>query len=309
MGRRRSRGRDIDGVLLLDKPLGFSSNHALQQVKRLYAADKAGHTGSLDPLATGLLPLCFGEATKLSGFLLDADKGYRVTGRLGIKTITADSEGEVIATRDASQVSRELLLQAMTSFRGDIQQLPPMYSALKHQGQRLYNLARQGVEVERQPRAVRIDQFELIDFTWPDFTIDIRCTKGTYVRTLVDDLGDLLECGAYVTQLRRTLAGPFSEMADQFVTLEHLEQLRDEEQFAAMDALLIPMADVLRNWPELRLEQNSVFYLRQGQPVMVPKAPAEGWVRLFDQSQRFLGIGEIDDDGRVAPRRLIKSAG
>lgn len=309
MGRRRSRGRDIDGVLLLDKPLGFSSNHALQQVKRLYAADKAGHTGSLDPLATGLLPLCFGEATKLSGFLLDADKGYRVTGRLGIKTITADSEGEVIATRDASQVSRELLLQAMTSFLGDIQQLPPMYSALKHQGQRLYNLARQGVEVERQPRAVRIDQFELIDFTWPDFTIDIRCTKGTYVRTLVDDLGDLLECGAYVTQLRRTLAGPFSEMADQFVTLEHLEQLRDEEQFAAMDALLIPMADVLRNWPELRLEQNSVFYLRQGQPVMVPKAPAEGWVRLFDQSQRFLGIGEIDDDGRVAPRRLIKSAG
>ncbi|MCG8011081.1 MAG: tRNA pseudouridine(55) synthase TruB, partial [Candidatus Thiodiazotropha weberae] len=204
MGRRRNRGRNINGVLLLDKPQGMTSNKALQEVKFLYKAAKAGHTGSLDPLATGLLPICFGEATKLSAFLLDADKRYLVKVKLGETTTTADAEGDVVETSDPSGVTEDALRETMAEFLGEQQQLPPMYSAIKHNGERLYKLARQGIEVEREPRTIHIHGIDLLSFDLPEFEMDVRCSKGTYVRTLAEDIGKRLGCGAYVSGLRRT---------------------------------------------------------------------------------------------------------
>jgi tRNA pseudouridine55 synthase len=304
MGRRRAQGRNISGILLLDKPRGLSSNGALQRVKRLYHAAKAGHTGSLDPLATGLLPVCLGSATKISAFLLDADKHYRVRIRLGQATTTADAEGEVIRTAPTDRVTEAGLRTALGSFVGTISQLPPMYSAVKHQGERLYKLARQGLEVERQPREVTIFAIDLLEFALPEVEIDVHCSKGTYVRTLAEDLGDVLGCGGHVVGLRRTGVGPYVESAGPFVTMDQLEAL-GEEDFGAMDALLLPQDSALGHWPEVRLSEDSCFYLRQGQAVLVPRAPTEGLVRLYDPSRRFIGVGEILDDGMVQPKRLL----
>jgi tRNA pseudouridine55 synthase len=306
MGRRRGDERRVDGILLLDKPSGLTSNAALQKVKRLYRARKAGHTGSLDPLASGLLPICLGEATKVSGFLLDADKHYWVSCRLGVRTRTADAEGEVLETRSVAAVTENRLLEVMENFSGDIEQVPPMYSAVKHQGRRLYALARQGVEVEREPRRITIHAMELLDFTLPLVEIGVHCSKGTYIRTLVEDIGEALGCGAHVADLRRFGVGPYH--ASGMVTLEALEDCLAGEGEPGLDRLLLPMESGLSQWPDVRLSGDAAFYLRQGQPVLVPHAPTAGLVRLYEGQRRFLGVGEILDDGRVAPRRLLNIA-
>ena len=305
MGRRRARGRDVNGILLLDKPKGITSNEALQQVKRLYFAKKAGHTGSLDPLASGVLPICMGEATKISAFLLDADKRYQVRCQLGITTTTADAEGEVLETRPVEAYTPQQLEKVFDEFRGDIEQIPPMYSALKHEGQRLYKLARQGVEVEREARPVSIFELTLAGQGDDWLDIDVHCSKGTYVRTLAEDIGERLGCGAHVSALRRTSVGPYAD--DNLVTLERLEDLKDNDM-PAMDNLLLPIETALTQWPDVELSADASFYLQQGQPVLVPHAPTSGWVRLYATNRLFIGMGEILDDGRVAPRRLMKSA-
>jgi tRNA pseudouridine55 synthase len=304
MGRRRAQGRNISGILLLDKPRGLSSNGALQRVKHLYRAAKAGHTGSLDPLATGLLPVCLGSATKISAFLLDADKRYRVRVRLGETTTTADAEGEVIRTAPTDGVTQAAVTEALGRFLGTISQLPPMYSAVKHQGERLYKLARQGIEVERQPRDITIFAIDLLDLALPEVEFDVHCSKGTYVRTLAADLGEMLGCGGHVIALRRTGVGPYLESAGPLVTMAQLETL-GEEDYGAMDALLLPQDSALGHWPEVRLSEDACFYLRQGQAVLVPRAPTQGLVRLYDPSARFIGVGEILDDGMVQPKRLL----
>jgi len=305
MGRRRVRGRDVNGILLLDKPSGITSNEALQQVKRLYFAKKAGHTGSLDPLASGVLPICLGEATKVSAFLLDADKRYQVRCQLGVRTATADAEGEVLETRPVGGYSGEQLEAVLEEFRGSIEQIPPMYSALKHQGQRLYKLARQGIEVEREPRPVEIYELTVAGQGEDWLDISVHCSKGTYVRTLAEDIGNRLGCGAHVSALRRTAVGPYGD--DKLVGLETLRGLK-EQDMPAMDALLLPIESALSQWPDVDLSTDAAFYLQQGQAVLVPRAPTSGWVRLYEGNRSFLGMGEILDDGRVAPRRLMKSA-
>ena len=305
MGRRRVRGRDVSGILLLDKPSGITSNDALQQVKRLYFAKKAGHTGSLDPLASGVLPICMGEATKVSAFLLDADKRYQVRCQLGVRTATADAEGEVLETRPVGVYKREQLETVLEEFRGSIEQIPPMYSALKHQGQRLYKLARQGVEVEREPRPVEIYELTVAGQGEDWLDINVHCSKGTYVRTLAEDIGDRLGCGAHVSALRRTAVGPYGDTM--LVGLETLRELKKKDM-SSMDTLLLPIESALTQWPDVDLSTDAAFYLQQGQPVLVPHAPTSGWVRLYEGNRSFLGMGEILDDGRVAPRRLMKSA-
>lgn len=303
---RQRRGRPLDGILVLDKPLGLSSNRALQVVKRLYGAAKAGHTGSLDPLATGVLPLCFGEATKFSQFLLDADKAYESTFVLGIATDTGDAEGQVIASQDASAISEAEVAAALEAFRGEIEQVPSMFSALKHQGQPLYKLARQGLEVERKARRVVIKQLELRAFRGgvrPEVDVYLECSKGTYVRSIAEDLGQALGCGAHVSSLRRTRAGAFS-IADS-VAMATLEALKANDRVAEMDSLLLPADTAVNDLPLVRLSVSGGFYIRQGQPVLVPNAPCDGMVRVALETGEFLGVGEILDDGRVAPRRLI----
>lgn len=306
MGRRRKHGRDIDGILLLDKPRALTSNGALQQVKRLYKAAKAGHTGSLDPLATGLLPVCLGGATKFSTYLLDADKRYRVRVRLGVTTTTADAEGDVLETAPTDGVDETLLRSALGRFLGPIEQLPPMYSAVKHQGERLYKLARQGIEVERQPREVTILSLDLLDMALPEFEMDVHCSKGTYVRTLAEDIGAVLGCGGHVIGLRRTGVGPYTEGAIRFVTLDEIQAMADADDGQdALDALLLPLESALGHWPAVRLSEDAAFYLRQGQAVLVPQAPTEGLIRLYDPSEKFIGVGFILDDGKVQPKRLL----
>jgi tRNA pseudouridine55 synthase len=286
----------------LDKPIGITSNDALQEVKHLYSARKAGHTGSLDPLASGLLPICLGEATKASGFLLDADKHYRMTCRLGVRTTTGDAEGEVVATRPVGALDRVALEAVLEKFRGPIQQVPPMYSAVKHQGERLYKLARQGMEVAREARTVVIRELTLLAMNAPELELDVRCTKGTYVRTLAEDIGDMLGCGAHVTRLRRLGVGPYDDAG--MLGLTELKKLL-AQGFEALDGVLLPVESALAQWPGVRLSSDAAFYLRQGQPVLVPHAPTSGWVRLYQGEHQFLGMGQILDDGRVAPKRLM----
>lgn len=301
MERRRGDRRNVDGIVLLDKPVGISSNDALQIVKRLFRARKAGHTGSLDPLASGMLPICLGEATKISAFLLDADKYYRVVCKLGVCTTTGDAEGEITCTRPVGALSMRQVEEALAKFQGEIEQIPPMYSAVKHQGQRLYKLARQGVEVERQPRRVVIHELTLVRYEGDLLEFEVRCSKGTYIRTLAEVIGEALGCGAHVSALRRLGVGPYRE-AD----MHPLDRLRSlaEEGLEKLDSLLLPIESALEQWPSVRLSEDMAFYLCQGQPVLVPQAPVSGFVRLYGRN-RFLGMGEILDDGRVAPRRLM----
>lgn len=307
MSRRKRKGREISGVLLLDKPAGITSNKALQEVKHLFRAAKAGHTGSLDPLATGMLPICLGEATKISAFLLDADKRYRVSCRLGVTTTTADADGDVVQTRDCSGITIKDIEKLIPDFSGTISQIPPMYSAVKHQGQRLYTLAREGIEVERKPRTVQIYQLLLHSLNETMFDLEVACSKGTYIRTLVEDLGEALGCGAHVAQLRRLSVGPFD---GDMVTIDELKAVTDSteaEGFAALDEYLLPIDSAIAHWPDVHLDPDAAFYMKQGQPIQVPHAPTQGWVRIYDKS-RFLGVGEIQDDGRVAPRRMIQAS-
>jgi tRNA pseudouridine55 synthase len=305
MGRRHKAGRGVTGILLLDKPLGLTSNDALQRVKRAYQAAKAGHTGSLDPLATGLLPCCLGEATKFSAFLLDADKRYRVRVRLGVTTTTADAEGEVTATLPVEGIDESAIRGALRGFVGTIDQLPPMHSAVKHQGQRLYKLARQGLEVERTPRQVQIFALDLLAVELPEIEIDVHCSKGTYVRTLAEDIGRVLGCGGHVSGLRRTAVGPYVESSMPFVGLDWVESRAAEGDLQSLDAALLPLDSALGHWPSVRLSADAAFYLQQGQAVLIPRAPTAGLVRLYDPSNRFVGVGSILEDGRVQPKRLI----
>ncbi|MCI0400514.1 MAG: tRNA pseudouridine(55) synthase TruB [Gammaproteobacteria bacterium] len=299
---RRRSGRDVHGILLLDKPAGIGSNTALQRVKQLYQARKAGHTGNLDVLASGLLPICFGEATKLSGFLLDADKHYRATFRLGVVTTTGDANGEQIATCRVPVLDAKQVKAVLRRFVGEINQIPPMYSAIKHQGQPLYKLAYQGLVVDRKPRTITIHALDLLRIKEELVDIEIRCSKGTYVRTLAEDVGAALGCGAHVCALRRVGAGPFD--ASEMVALDVLEQLKSEG-LKALDAKLVSMDRVLAHRPAVLLSEDGAYYLRMGQPVVVPHAPTEGWVRLYSNANTFLGVGEVLEDGRIAPRRLI----
>lgn len=307
MGRRH-KGRNVSGIVLLDKPLGITSNRALQIVKRLYNAAKAGHTGSLDPLATGLLPLCLGEATKVSGFLLDADKVYLATLKLGVKTFSADAEGEVIETRPVENYSKKQINAAIEPFLGDIEQVPPMHSALKVDGQPLYKLAHQGIVVERKSRPVHIYDIQVLRFEGDEIDIEVHCSKGTYIRTLAEDIGEKLGCGAHLSALRRTESGPFH--LEESITLEELEPLAEkakEAGFEELDGILMPAEEALYDWDDVELSDDAAFYICRGQAVQVPNAPTEGLVRLFSEKDGFLGIGEIMGDGRVKPNRLFVS--
>jgi len=304
LSRRRPKGRNVDGIVVLDKASGLSSNAALQQVKRLFEAAKAGHTGSLDPLATGVLPLCLGEATKVSQFLLDADKNYRARIKLGVRTDSGDSEGEVIAECNSIRVSREDISRALRAFSGEIVQLPPMYSALKKDGVPLYKLARQGKTVDREPRRVTVHRIELTAYVDDEFEVEIECSKGTYIRTIADDLGQKLGCGAHIVALRRTAAGVFSDSDS--VTLESLQAEKEQGGLTEIDAHLIAMDTAVSNLPEVRLPEETASHVRNGQAVLVRHLPAEGLVRLYEDEQ-FIGIGVIDEDGKVAPRRLLVS--
>lgn len=296
--------RKVNGILLLDKPLGLTSNAALQKVRWLLNAEKAGHTGSLDPLATGVLPLCFGEATKFSQYLLDADKGYETVMQMGATTTTGDAEGDVLERRPVT-VSSTDIESALPRFRGDILQVPPMYSALKRDGQPLYKLARAGEVVEREARSVTIARLELLACEGDRASLRVTCSKGTYIRTLVEDIGQALGCGAYVAALRRTQAGPFD--LEQTVTLEALEQLHAEGGPQALDQFLLPADSGLQHWPSLQFSEHSSYYWLHGQPVRATDAPKFGWVRVQDHQGNFIGIGEVSEDGRIAPRRLIRS--
>jgi len=301
--KQKTKGRNVHGILLLDKPGGITSNQALQRVKHLYQARKAGHTGSLDKQASGLLPLCLGEATKISGYLLDSDKYYQATCKLGLTTSTGDAEGEVIAEAPVPALTREDVLAVLGQFHGEISQVPPMYSALKHKGQRLYKLAYQGIVVEREPRNVMIYSLELLALNGDEIEISVHCSKGTYIRTLAEDIGNKLGCGAHVLKLRRLGAGPFR--AEQMITMAEIER-QAEAGLTALDQLLLPLDSALQNVPEIQASESLVFYMRQGQAVMVPHAPVNGLVRIYDQQHQFIGVGEVQDDGRICPRRLIQ---
>ena len=305
---RRRRGRDISGILVVDKPPGLSSNDVVQKAKRLFGARKVGHTGALDPLATGVLPLCFGEATKFSQYLLTSDKKYWARLKLGVATDSGDSEGTVTRTRPVVDITTDKVEDALRFFRGEIDQVPPMFSAIKHQGQPLYKLARQGIEVERQARRITVFSNELVALEGDELELEMHCSKGTYVRTIAEELGEVLGCGAHVIALRRRAAGPFEE--SDLVTFEELEAAQER---GSLDAFLQPVSSAVQQWPEVQLSDSTAYYLRQGQPVIVPHAPSSGWVRLAelneDESARFIGVGEILDDGRVAPRRLVLGRG
>jgi len=303
--KRRAKGRDVDGILLLDKPQGLTSNRALQKVKYLFQARKAGHTGSLDPLATGMLPICFGEATKLSNFLLNADKRYIASCQLGVRTNSADADGEIIETRPVDGVTVQDIQSVLDRFRGEQQQIPPMHSAIKQDGVPLYKLAHQGIEVERKARTITVYRLDLISFENDILKLDISCSKGTYIRSLADDIGMALGCGAHVTALRRLQVGVFE--GDKMFTFEELNHLV-EQGVTALDQALLPVDAGISDWAEVHLSADAAFYVRQGQAVFIPQLKADGYVRLYDPSRVFLGVGITLDDGRVAPKRLMNLA-
>tara|TARA_B100001146_G_scaffold77500_1_gene68659 strand:+ start:1305 stop:2177 length:873 start_codon:yes stop_codon:yes gene_type:complete len=288
--------------VVLDKANGLSSNAALQEVKRLYEANKAGHAGSLDPLATGVLPVCLGEATKVSQFLLDSDKRYRARIKLGIRTDTGDSEGSIIERNEGIRVSREAIERALTKFKGEVEQVPPMHSAIKMNGVPLYKLARKGIAVEREPRLVTLYQICLVEFVNSELELEISCSKGTYIRTIADDLGQELGCGAHVIELRRTQAGVFTEKDS--ISSEELALEKENRGLDKIDQFLIPMDRAIQDLPEVNLPSITASHVKNGQAVLVRHLPKNGLVRMYEDEQ-FIGIGSIDDDGKVAPKRLI----
>ncbi|MFK7852707.1 MAG: tRNA pseudouridine(55) synthase TruB [Granulosicoccus sp.] len=325
MSRRNRRGRPVHGILLLDKPEGGSSNHALQRAKRLYDARKAGHTGSLDPLATGMLPICFGEATKLSAFLLDADKGYETTLRLGVTTNSADSDGEAVETRPLPEgLDYQRFEQACMQFLGPLQQVPPMVSAIKIDGQRLYKLARQGIEVDRPARPVVIQDLKVLDFSGDTARLSVRCSKGTYIRSLVTDIGEALGCGAHVTQLRRTYVSPFEQY--RMTPIDELEAASEtapetsatsdlthtSNLMARLDALLLPLDAGLAHLPRASLSKQDLGAFKRGQAAYCQSVSLEGSdllssCRVYDDSGQMVGMGELSEScEQVAPRRVLQ---
>lgn len=300
-GRPAAPRRPVDGILLLDKPEGLTSNAALQRVRRAYQARKAGHTGSLDPLASGLLPVCLGQATKASGLLLDADKTYDVTIALGERTATGDSEGEIVECAPVPALDAASVRRAAAGLIGDLQQVPPMYSALKHEGQRLYRLARRGVEVERPPRRVTIHDLRLLDIDGPRLRFEVRCSKGTYVRTLAEDIARVLGTVGHVAKLRRLALGPFD--GRQMHTLAEVEATA--ASLPALDALLLPPDAGLAAMPAVRLGVAEEALVLQGQAVFAA-GPGGSKVRMYGPGGRFLGVGQMTAEGRrLAPDRIM----
>jgi tRNA pseudouridine55 synthase len=305
MGRRR-KGRQVNGLLVLDKPGGITSNSALQRAKRLFGAAKAGHTGSLDPLATGVLPLCFGEATKFSQFLLDADKAYTSSFVLGVGTDTADADGTVLARVSASHLTSDAVVEALSALTGQVDQIPPMYSALKVDGRPLYKLARAGQHIEREARSVTIRRFDLLAFHPGEMArvdVYVLCSKGTYIRVLAEDLGAALGIPAHVSALRRCQSGPFD--LSNAVTLDQLSQQREVQNEQALDEYLAPVESCVPHLPRIELSEAATFYMRKGRPVVVPNGLQSGMVRIADAEGSFLGVGRIQEDGKLAPMRLL----
>ena len=303
MSKPRKRGRDIHGVFLLDKPQGMSSNDIMQKVKRIFQANKAGHTGALDPLATGMLPICLGEATKFSQFLLDADKRYLVTAKLGERTDTSDAEGQIVETRDVKVKTPEILT-ALEQFRGDILQVPTMFSALKHNGKPLYEYARQGITVEREARPITIFELNFIEYNAPYLTLEVHCSKGTYIRTLVDDLGEVLGCGAHVTMLRRTAVADYP--TEKMLDWHALQSLAEQQDLALLDALLLPMDTAVAKLPALTLNENQTQGIGFGQRIKFDNPNRlQGQVRLFSHENCFLGVAVIDENNVIRPQRLV----
>ncbi|WAM48928.1 tRNA pseudouridine(55) synthase TruB [Vreelandella venusta] len=300
---RRRRGLPVNGVLLLDKPKGISSNHALQRVRRLFEAQKAGHTGTLDPMATGLLPICLGEATKFSAHLLEADKMYRTRVELGVITDTGDAEGTVIERREIPRLAAEDVESALARFHGEIDQVPPMYSALKHQGKKLYELAREGKHVERAARRVSVYDARLLAFEGTAFEMEVSCSKGTYIRTLAEDIGHALGCGAHISQLRRLKTGPFT--SDAMWTLEDLEALADQ---AAREAELMPADVLVDHLPSLTVDETAYGRLAHGQSASLAVGVLEpdALARLY-YAETFIGLGVVKGAQEVAPKRLLST--
>lgn len=334
MGRgRKRRGRPISGLLLLDKPGGVTSNAALQEVKRLFYAAKAGHTGSLDPMATGVLPLCFGEATKFSQYLLNAEKTYRAVIVLGATSDTDDADGTIVWRAQTDQLHDAAIVQALDGLTGEQMQVPPMYSALKVNGQRLYELARQGVEIEREAREINVHQLELQQIVRSSFgnlqlsksceqaqtvspgladelaveiEVSLTVSKGTYIRSLAAELGSRLGVGGYLGGLVRTKVGGLA--LEDTISLEALRGMKGADELEQMDALLTPTASFLSHMPHLMLDEHTGYYLKLGNPVQVPNSPLDGEVCLTMEDGEFIGVGMIDDSGRVAPKRLVSQA-
>jgi len=295
--------RNINGVLLLDKPLGFSSNQALQKVKWLFQAAKAGHTGTLDPLATGLLPICLGEATKFAQYVTDADKTYIATVKFGETTTTGDAEGEILAKHSVDFDLKKLSL-VCDAFVGEISQVPPMYSALKFEGKALYEYAREGVDIERKARLVNITSIQIDSFENEVAVITVSCSKGTYIRTLAEDIGHKLGCGAHLIGLRRTETAGY--MIEDAITLEALELLVKETPVEALAELLLPMDSAIAYLPRVLLNADASHYLMQGQAVWQSGVIPEGELRLYDDKNQFLGLGVLQEDGKIAPKRLMR---
>ena len=292
--------KNVNGVLLLDKPLGFSSNQALQKVKWLYSAAKAGHTGTLDPLATGLLPICLGEATKFAQYVTDADKTYFATIKLGATTTTGDAEGDVLTTAPVN-VSPSQFAATCQQFIGEVSQVPPMYSALKHQGKALYEYAREGVDIERQARLITISAIEVNAFETNIAKITVVCSKGTYIRTLAEDIGANLGCGAHLIGLRRTETAGY--LLPNAMTIEQLEAMPVDARLA----MLLPVDSAIESLPKVILNTDAAFYIMQGQAVWQAGKMPNSDLRLYDEKDHFLGLGYLQDDGKIAPKRLIKN--
>lgn len=299
MSGARVPWRAVDGVLLLDKPAGISSNAALQKIRRLFLAEKGGHTGTLDPMATGLLPVCMGEATKFSHLLLGADKRYLASVRLGLTTTTGDLEGEIVKRMPVS-VTRDDVEAVLSRFRGPILQTPPMYSAIKYGGQPLYKLARAGGEVPRAPRSIVVHGLRLLRFEGDQLQLDVNCSKGTYVRVLAEDIGNALGCGACLSGLRREGVGSFTLSGGRAVTLEQVEQLEAAER----DALLLPPDVLVAGLPRLDLDAELALQLIRGQPVERAGERVTGLARVYGPNGEFLGVVEVKTPGRIVPRRL-----
>ncbi|MGM0563770.1 MAG: tRNA pseudouridine(55) synthase TruB [Pseudomonadota bacterium] len=311
MGRRpKRRGRDVHGVLLLDKPPGLTANQALQRVKRLFKANRAGHTGTLDPMATGLLPICLGEATKISAYLLDADKAYRARVQLGVRTDTADADGEVIERHTPPKDWRERLPAVLAELEGECEQTPPMYSAIKVAGKPLYKYARDGVEIERKRRRVVLHELVVESMGESDFELYVRCSKGTYIRSLAEDIGEQLGCGAHLTGLRRCEVAPYD--ATHMVDLDTLQSAAEaagdgKDALAALDAFLLPLDTAIDDWPSRTLDEASLHPLLQGQPLAEMGQPF-GWQRIYDEGGQLQLLAECGDDGTLRPKRRLHIA-
>ena len=287
----------MNAIFLLDKPIGISSNLALQKVKRLFNTKKAGHTGSLDPLATGMLPICLGEATKFSQYLLDADKTYAVAMQLGVRTTTSDAEGDIVSTRPVPAVTMDSINTAFDFFRGETQQIPSMFSALKHNGMKLYEYARKGITIERPSRPITIYELTVLSIENNIVRFIVKCSKGTYVRTLVDDFGERLACGAHVTQLRRLSVAGFSE--NKMMTIEQLSSAENPSQF------LIPMDAAVSHFPALAISSDLTLSLKKGRKIQSPDPTKMGLVRLMENDEIFFGMGEVLENGALISKRLV----